>query len=426
MNSRHPSRGFILLFSLVVGAIFFAITVSLAGNVTASMRLQRHMNLEAQALALAEAGMEKVIYELNRNPVFPGDLLLEVPLGEGTFMSTVLVVDGDTRRVTATGYIPSRANAVAERTITATVSVDSTLVAFHYGVQVGAGGLQTSNGSTITGSVYSNGPISGGGSITGDAIAAGTSQITGVSVLGTARAHSLSSCTITGTATYTTTDTCSGIHARIPVDEDAPIEPLPISDAQIAEWETTASTTEATIIEGDHIVTGTETLGPAKINGDLTVGNGATLYISGPIWVVGDVSLSNNSFFYTAASAGSQGVVLIADDPADRANKGLVDLSNNITVGGNGTPGSYPLVVSMSSSTNAIVMTNNASSVLLYAPYGRITIGNNASVNQVTGYQVKLNNNSTLAYLAGLQNANFTSGPGAGWAIDKGTYVILP
>ena len=50
-------------------------------------------------------------------------------------------------------------------------------IAFHYGVQVGEGGLTMGNGSSIVGNLYSDGSVSGSGTITGDLIVA-----TGMSV----------------------------------------------------------------------------------------------------------------------------------------------------------------------------------------------------------------------------------------------------
>lgn len=420
--STTPRRGFILLFAIVVGAALFAVTTALIGSVSASVRLERHRHHATDALMLAEAGLEKAVYELNQSPSYLGEN--DTPLGNGTFSVSVSVVNPSTKRLTSTGYIPNDTNPVAQKTVTATVSVDSTIISFHYGVQVGAGGLIMDNGSTVEGNVYSNGPISGSGSVVGDATAAGLSSITGITVLEDARARSMSGCVVTGNAYYYQTNTCTVAGTRHANSPDADILPLPISDAQIEDWKAAAEA--GGVIPGPYTLTGDQTLGPVKIAGDLTIGNGAKLRMAGPIWVEGNVSFNNNSHFLVSGSMGGQSVALIAHVAGQESTKGAVDLSNNVTIAGNGNPDSYPLAVSMKHGSSAIIMSNNATSVLLYAPYGTIEIRNNASANQVTGHTIHLRNQSTIVYLSGLQNANFSSGPGGSWAINKGTYVIVP
>ncbi len=425
---KHPSsRGYILLFALVVSAVIFTVTTGLTSYVTTSVRAAHHARVMAEALALAEAGMDKAVSELNDSLTYLGES--DTLLGNGTFTTVISVVDAYTKRVTSTGYIPNDTDPIATKTITATVSVDTTLIAFNYGVQLGNGGLSMGSGSTIVGNVYANGPVTGRGTITGTVIVASTSAISGDSftqrlvISGDAHAYSMEDCTVGGKATYYTTSTCSALSST----GDTPPKPelpMPISDEQIAEWEAIAEA--GGVINGSYTLTGDQTLGPIKINGDLTIGIGARLNMAGPIWVKGDITFGNNSYFLVAGSAGSQSAVIIADNPENRATEGIVDLSNNVTVAGNGNPSSYPLAISMNTGSNSITMNNNAQSVLLYAPDGTIRIGNGASANQVTARQLILDNNTHLTYVSGLQSASFTSGPGGAWAINRGSYVIVP
>ncbi len=422
------SRGYVLLLALVISAAIFTVVTGLTSYVVTSVRVQHYTRTTTEALALAEAGMDKAVYELNQSPLYLGET--NTSLGTGTFSTVVSLVDTNTRRVTVTGYIPSSANPIARRTITATVSVDTTLIAFNYGVQLGNGGLSMGPGSTIVGNVYANGSVTGRGTITGTVVAARTSEISGdsftqrISISGDAQAYSMENCTIGGSAKYFSTYSSCTALSTTPNYPEAPELAMPISDEQIAEWEATAEA--GGVFEGNYTLTGTQTLGRFKINGNLTIGIGATLYLSGPVWVKGNITFGNNSFFYTAGSTGSQSAVLIADDPANRAVKGVVDLSNNVSIAGNGSPTSYPLVISMNTGSNSIVMNNGSTGVLLYAPDGTITMGNNSSANQVTARQLVLGNQVHLTYVSGLQSASFTSGPGGAWAINRGSYVIVP
>jgi hypothetical protein len=52
-----------------------------------------------------------------------------------------------------------------------------------------------------------------------------------------------------------------------------------------------------------------------------------------------------------------------------------------------------------------------------------ITIENNASLKEVTGYGLYLKNGAQITYESGLASANFASGPGGAWVIKKGTWV---
>jgi len=178
-------------------------------------------------------------------------------------------------------------------------------------------------------------------------------------------------------------------------------------------------------ITGPYSWSGSRTLGPTKINGDLTVTNGASLILAGPVWVNGNVSLSNNASMTVSPSIGAGGAVLIADATNATTTRGRVFISNNVVIEGNGNQNSFPMIISTNSGWEAISLSNNAAGVILYAPYGGIEISNGTTANQVTARRLELKNNATISYQSGLQNANFSSGPGGSWAVMPGSYAIL-
>ena len=95
-------------------------------------------------------------------------------------------------------------------------------------------------------------------------------------------------------------------------------------------------------------------------------------------------------------------------------------------IAGNGNVGNYPLLISLySGSGKAIAVKNNTSSTIFYAPYGTIEVSNNSSPIQLTANRIEIENNATVNYTTGLQNALFTSGPGGSWVYKPGTYVIV-
>ncbi len=418
--SRH-TRGYILVLSLVFLGIFFmgatAYTYSVAGSVQAA----RYAVASAQALSLAEAGLDKAISQLNQDANYNGES--NTPLGAGTYSITVADEGTNTKRLTATGSVPYSATKTATKIVTALSGIDTTIVSFNYGAQVGAGGLVMNNGSKITGNIYSDGSISGSGIITGDAtVASGTParSLSGVTVNGNARAHTLSSCTVGGDAYYQTISSCTVNGAKHPGSTDMASVPMPISNAQVTSWETAAAA--GGITAGPYTINGTTTIGPREINGNLTV-NG-TITLSGVVWVHGNITFSNGAKLNVAATTGNDGAVLIADNPGSEATSGIVLLSNNVSVSGNGSAGSYPMVLSTNSGSTAITVSNNAEGAIVYAAHGTLRINNNATVGQATAYALTLSNNTEIEFKSGMQSASFSNGSGGSWVILQRTYAI--
>jgi hypothetical protein len=234
----------------------------------------------------------------------------------------------------------------------------------------------------------------------------------------------MSSCSVTGNAQYLTTNTCSVGGTNTSGVTPASPAPLPISDSQIKDWEDIA--VAGGVISGNYTVSGSSAviLGPKKIDGTLTVNNGATLTLTGPVWVNGNVNFSNNSNLNVSANTGNSGAIIIADATNDTANTGRIAVSNNTSLQGNGNAGSYPMLLSTNTGNNAISLANNSASVIIYAPYGTVSVSNNAGANEITAKKITLSNNATITYVSGLQSTSFSNGPGGSWTVVPGTYVI--
>ncbi|MGE5540798.1 MAG: choice-of-anchor R domain-containing protein [Bacillota bacterium] len=574
--------------ALVFFAVFLAVATALASYVVTYYKFGRHTIAAEQALALAEGGIDKAAYQLNQDSGYTGESNLAI--GEGTVTIAVTSIDANTKRVTATAYVPNATTPEAKRSVTANLAINSSVVSFRFGVQVGNGGVIMGNGATINGNLYTNGSVVGAGGsngipiITGDVTVAGGTQpspdqtwstenssvnvgdanarnavaqsfipatsgslnkvslylkktgspgditlkivsdnsgkpsntvlasgslpassvgtaysfidgtlttaptlttgttywivaiasvnssnyfvwgsdsadgyangtaksssnwsannaswtslakdadfkswmggvvtsLSGVQIGGTAWAHAMSNCTIAGDAKYQTISGCTVSGTQTVVSTDASPAAMPISDAQITDWESTAA--NGGTIAGNYTITGSQSLGPKKIDGDLTV-NG-TLYLTGPVWVKGNVTFGNNSGLIVSASTGNNGAIIIADYPGGEATKGIVTLSNNMTISGNGSASSYPMILSTNTGSSAITMNNNSTSVILYAPDGTVTVSNNATANQITAKTLNLSNNTTVNYVNGLQNQSFSNGPGGSWTYVSGTYSI--
>ncbi|MFA6969588.1 MAG: choice-of-anchor R domain-containing protein, partial [Candidatus Paceibacterota bacterium] len=562
-----------------------AVTTGFFNYFGSAVHAERFALASTQARLLAEAGVDKAVYELNQDANYSGET--DTLLGNGAFSVSIASINGNTKRLTVTGVVPNTASPVATKTIQVTVSINSSVVSFRYGIQVGDGGVSMSNGSRVVGNIFSNGNVTGSGTITGDAtvavsaapianqqwtvrdssfnigdtsahaavaqamrpsvdasltgiklnlkkvgspgdltvkvvtdhegdpsrtvLASGTipaslvttsaygfvdvtlastptlsanhtywiiaiapvstnnyfvwgrdsaggytqgaaryssnwnsehsnwnhvtgdlnfmaflsglaSSLSGVTVQGNAWASTLSNCTIGGSASYQSISSCNVTGTVYPDTAPATPAPLPISDAQIADWEAIALT--GGTIPGPYAPSGTVTLGPKKIDGDLSIQNSATLVLTGPIWVNGNVTFSNNAALRVSPSVGSNGAVIIADATGNTALKGIVNLSNNVTINGNGSANSFPMIISTNTSSHAVELSNNAASVILYAPYGSVEVENGAGASQITARKLELENNSSITYVNGLQNASFSNGPGGSWAVVPGTYAI--
>lgn len=179
-------RGFSLGLTLVLIGAAVIIVLSTFDFSTQTIRLTSRRVNEQAAVRMAEAGVEKAVWCLNSPgnmtdcPRTGGQYLGEtdVTVGEGKF-TTIVAGSGSVRTVTATGTVTGAT--ASTKTISVTLNTGGTGVAFHYGVQVGQGGLEMDNNSFIAGDVYSNGNIAGQtvqAEIRGTAIVAGGTALT--------------------------------------------------------------------------------------------------------------------------------------------------------------------------------------------------------------------------------------------------------
>lgn len=208
---------------------------------------------------------------------------------------------------------------------------------------------------------------------------------------------------------------------KIPDSEDPAPEAMPISDGQITDWQAAASKGDS--IAGDYNLTlrQSDSLGPARITGNMTVSNGSSLTLTGTIWVEGDILFENNATISLDPGYGSTSGIIVTD--------GQIIVRNNVIFNGSGADGSYILALttnnSVSDSSPAIDINNNAETVIFYASNGMIKVANNAVLKEATGYKLELSNGASVSYESGLANANFANGPGGIWATEESTWQEL-
>ncbi len=149
---------------LVIISSLSLYSVSIYANVTKS----RNLVNSTIAYFASEGGIEDAALRIKNGWQYPSSYDLNV----AGATSEVLVnsVSAKEKEIIVTGV---GANNVSKK-IKLVLTLDSIGVGFHYGVQVGEGGLIMEENATVNGSVYSNGSISGGNGakITGDAFVA--------------------------------------------------------------------------------------------------------------------------------------------------------------------------------------------------------------------------------------------------------------
>ena len=429
-NGLQKNRGAAIITAVVFFVIIStAMAIGLSSPVAREYVTARDFEKSKGAYYLSESGSEDAIYRIKKaKPISAQEI---ISLGGNTATTTITDVNATQKFVSSLGDILSNTRRV-QSTLT-TSSGES----FSYGVQAGDGGVRLENSSTITGSLFSAGPIIGSNNlVTGTVISGGTTglngSITGVFNQGGSHmyAGTISNSTISGSAYCNTISgsnksSCQTLTAQV-------AQPFPITAQDIANWETAAALpTPATCSGGKYSINDSVSIGPKKIPCDLEItgtgsGGGPTITLGGPIWVTGNIKIKNHLTIRVDPTLVGQSIVMISDNPSDHLN------SSTISVEGEGlnfagAPGGNSWVMlisenngaSLGDPSEAIELEQGAQGdILLYARLGDILLKNNASVKEVTGYKITLQNGANVTYVSGLQNALFTSGPGGTWTIQ--------
>ncbi|MBI5003761.1 hypothetical protein HZC00_01570 [Candidatus Kaiserbacteria bacterium] len=430
-SKRAGRQGYVLVMALVFMAIFVMVFAGFINHMTLYARSQHIAIADKQAIALAEAGIDKAIYELNQNAGYTGEV--NTALGAGTFTTTVTAVNSNTKHVTVVGYVPNSTSPRAMRTIKADVTINADVIAFQFGVQSDNGGVDLQNSASVRGNLFSNGPITGANSniVRGDVISAGPSGlIDGIYATNTARAHTITDSDIDKDAYYQSISGTSIGGTSYLGSADVATSSLPIPDTQVEEWKTAAAAGGVHTTPCPYTISSSVTIGPKKINCDVTI-SGGTVTLAGPLWVSGNLTIKNSPTITIDPSLGSQSVAIVVDNESNRTTSSKLSMDNSMTVEGTGQTGSYVMFLSQNNSAQnggnetAIEVSNSASGdMLIYAGHGRIALENNINLKEVTGYRIEVKNSAEIVYETGLGSALFSSGPGGSWAYIPGTYSI--
>lgn len=403
---NNNEKGFVALLNTVLVLIFMlSLAMSISVIIFNRQRISTNAITATQSYYASEAGIEDALLRLKNNPQMSP---LSYPLTANNSTANVVIpaMIGGSRTISSQG----NTNGLI-KTIQVVYGIDSQNVSFYYGVEVGQGGLVMNNGSEILGNVFSSGNISGSGKIDNDAVVSGNGHsIQGVYVGGNGFTYSCLSPANVNNLTYITggSHTCTVRGATTVQSNEISEQPLPIPQSQINDWK---NETTGNVITGDVTVSGSQTMGPAEITGNLIFSNHATLTLTGTVYVQGNITLGNTDTIQLSSSYGTLGGVLLAD--------GAINTGNGNTFSGSGQTGSYILFLSTNASDSAIIISNNSGGGVFYTSAGGESLSNNVSVVELTGYKVTMGNNSKIQYSNGVVNIYFSGGPGGSWKVTS-------
>jgi hypothetical protein len=283
------------------------------------------------------------------------------------------------------------------------------------------------NSSSVRGNIHSSGPIVAYSDnyIYGDALSAGpTGIIDNVHATSSAYAHTIKDSRVDKDAFYVTLTNTTVGGTLYPNSPDQDTTSLPITDAQINQWESdAASGGTVTCTGGKYLIDSNTTIGPKKIPCDLEISSNPTVTISGALWVVGDITFINQPVIRVNPAYSDVTIPIIASEAGNLDNGSRISLNNNTDFQGSGT-NSYVLLISRNTSASnsgavdAISMANSVTGeVILYAPHGSVTMNNSVDLREVTAYKLILRNSAQVIYKSGLANVLFSSGPSGGFTV---------
>lgn len=410
--------------AMMIAAIFFLIislifVVGVMGPILTDMNIAETLVLSKGSYYASEAGMEDVIFRLKQG--YAVSSIETVTINDVTASTTVTDISGSKQ-------VDSIGNQYEYYRKARTTLTTGSGAAFHYGVQAGAGGVELNNSSFISGNLFSDGPITGSGNlIKGDAISTGVNGlIDNIHATGSAYARTIQDSTVDKNAYYQIISGTTVGGTSYPGSVNQATGTMPIPDSQIEEWKDAALAGGVINSPCPYNISSAVTLGPKKINCDLNVSGSGVLTLAGPLWVAGNISISNTSDVRIQSSLGAQSVAIIADNPAQPTSGGTINLSNSVEFFGSGSSNSYVLMASMNKSAsqggsvNAISISNSANgALLLYAPYGLVQLSNSVSLREVTAYKIRTSNTAEIIYQTGIANLLFSAGPGGGYTITS-------
>jgi hypothetical protein len=164
-KNKTDNQGFAAIMALlIVISLVLVVTLSITVVVVNERQINKNLISSAQSYYSAESGVEDAVLRVTKG--YNYDAINNFALGDGNINQNITQVDDSIIIQSSSSYFNN------ERKLETTLCIITDDISFHYGVQVGEGGLTMGNNSSITGNLYSDGSVSGSGTITGDLVVA--------------------------------------------------------------------------------------------------------------------------------------------------------------------------------------------------------------------------------------------------------------
>jgi len=461
-----------ILIIFVIGMVSLLIGMSLSKTGFQESMMGRSIAGSTKAFYVANSGIEDAFYRIQTlGYAEEDDYTLDV--GEGSAKVTIKtisvsdeedVVEVTVREIISVGKYGNfvrRIRVIAQNTV---IAPDFTRF-----IQAGDGGIEIGQRVKITSSgadqvnIYSksfvrgrnNGSESGCDSpisttnIDGNVFAVGSierlSNGTGPCITGNAYAGNLYECRIFGQGFSGSEDSfdCPYDACDPATDPDCKIpEERPLPDIGVSYIEDHLTRHAETVWPGNCEIggssdcsieseDGTPMIGNMIIEGNLETRSNSALYLSGPVWVKGDVTLeSNQTISLDPASEDDTSLIILADGriTADANTRFTSDDNKFLLVASkyvNGILGD-PETICEGSAGNAVTINPNVQSILFYAINGCAYVAPTAAqafLGAILAQGVIIDNNVEIIYNPALKDAEFFLNEGGSWQILSFTEI---
>lgn len=425
----------LLLGLLAIGTVLASSSLSV-NNVI----VEDTINASNKAWYAAWAGVDEIMFRLRSGQVFDPDYQVALSLVNGATFSATVTGDNNQKTVRAIGF----ASGVMKR-LEVDIASSSGKASFIFAVQTGEGGFEIEGNASVVGkngtagNVYSNGSVLGikansgnaGSRIMGNVWAVGSigglsaPSIGGVYIQKDAWAGTMMACLIDGNVKASVPPSNCPYLGSLTIS--SPPEAIPLSTIDVNYWKGQAAAggvwngdCNIGATNGTDCTGGTKILGNVKIVGNLSIPSSSTTTINGPVWVKGDIEVSQNNVVNTAETTGKNSVVIVASDPDNLQNKGRIVTRSNVEFKRNSFGGGL-IFISENRGVDcanlpAIDITSNTATVVFVSIDGCINIGSNSVISGVLGKKIHIKNNSSVIYDPSLAKEIVLPGSG-GWAV---------
>jgi len=195
------------------------------------------------------------------------------------------------------------------------------------------------------------------------------------------------------------------------------IQSLPIRRSHIDGWK--QETNGGTIHDSSWVLGGgvtASTTGPTKIEGNLTISDGAILILNGALYVTGDINVSGGGKIKLSSDLGTYADVILVD--------GKTILTGGGSLEGNSTAGSYIVLVSTNTAEDAINASGGTNSAVLVAQDGGVSLSGGTTTGAVIAHKVNMTGGSHVYYKENLSDLIFSGSSSSLWSVLRSFSVL--